>query len=135
LLELIDEDTVAGIGGDASGGGVRLGDQTRVLVHRHVVADGRGRDAEVVAFDEGAGADRFARVRVVLHDGAESVEVSLPTDGVPPLNSCVRAAGAVCRTGRARRRSQVALTVAECQLYAVARERAIEPPTPTDGSC
>ena len=44
--ELVDEDAVALVGGDAAGGGVRGRDELLLLEERHVVADRRGGDAE-----------------------------------------------------------------------------------------
>ena len=50
--EVVDEDPVALVGGDAAGGGVRRGDQLLLFEQRHVVADRRRRHAERVAVDD-----------------------------------------------------------------------------------
>ena len=52
----VDEQPVALVGGHPPGAGVRLGDVALVLQHRHVVADRRRRDAQVVPLDQRLGA-------------------------------------------------------------------------------
>ena len=48
--KVVDERPIALVRGDATGGGVRLGDETVVLERRHVVANRRRRHAEAVLF-------------------------------------------------------------------------------------
>ena len=80
--ELVDEHPVALVGGDAAGRGVRRGDELFFFEQRHVVADGRGGDAEGVPLDDRLRADRLARRHVVLHDDAEHCEAAFG-DHVP----------------------------------------------------
>ena len=75
--QAVDEQPVAEVGGHATGAGVRLGDEALVLEGSHVVADGRRRDAEVVALHERLRSHRLMRGHVVLDDG--------PKDGKPPF--------------------------------------------------
>src|SRR5262249_39669404 len=72
----IDEDAVAGVGGDAPGAGVRLGDQPLLLERGHVVADGRRLDAEMVPISEGLAADRLAGGNEILDDGPQHLELA-----------------------------------------------------------
>ncbi len=74
--ELVDEDAVALVGGDATGRGVRRRDELFLFEQRHVVADRRRRDAEGVPFDDRLRADRLARGDVVLHDDPEHGEAA-----------------------------------------------------------
>ena len=79
--EPIDEEAVAGVGGDASGAGVRLGDVALVLQQRHVVADRGRRDTEGVPLGERLRPDRLAGGDVVLDDGAQDRELALVEHG------------------------------------------------------
>ena len=81
--ELVDEDPVALVGRHAAGRGVRGRDELLLFELRHVVADGRGRDAERVPLDDRLRADRLARGDVVLHDDAQHVEAALGDHGPP----------------------------------------------------
>ena len=72
--EPVDEEPVALVGRHPAGAGVRLGDEALLLQHRHVVADGGRGDAELVAVDEGLGADRLLGGDVVLDDRAQHGE-------------------------------------------------------------
>ena len=83
--EPVDEQPVALVGGDAPGAGVRLGDVALVLQRRHVVADRRRRDAEVVPLDERLGADRLLGGDVVLDDGAQHFELAVLEHAPPPV--------------------------------------------------
>jgi hypothetical protein len=76
VCELVDEQSVALVGGDATGAGVRLGDEPLLFESRHVVAHGRGRHSQPVAINKRLGADRLAGLHVVLDDGAEYVELA-----------------------------------------------------------
>ena len=67
----VDEEPVAGVSGDASGTGVRLGDVALVLEQRHVIADRCRRDAKRVPFGERLRPDRLSRGDVVLDDRAQ----------------------------------------------------------------
>ena len=80
--ELVDEDAVALVGGDAARRRVRRRDELLFLEERHVVADRRGGDAEGVPLDDRLRADRLARGHVVLHDRAEHRETAFG-DHVP----------------------------------------------------
>jgi hypothetical protein len=95
LGEMVDEDAIALVGGHASGGGVRRGDELLVLEERHVVADGRRGHAELVPFDDRLAADGLVGVDVVLHDRAEDLQAAF----------------------RDHRSSLLALRVVECQYY------------------
>ena len=66
--EMVDVVAVAGVGGDPAGRGVGLGDEAVALEHRHLVADGRRRDAETGGVGDGLRADRLRAVDVVLDD-------------------------------------------------------------------
>ena len=57
--QVVDEPPVAAVRRHAARRGVGLGDEPEVLEHRHVVADGRGRDVESCGLDHPLGADRF----------------------------------------------------------------------------
>src|SRR5690606_21637327 len=84
--DLVDEEAVALVRGDAAGRRVRLGDAPALLERRHVVADrGRG-DPEGVTLDEHPGTDGLARLDVVLHDGAQHIEA--PFVAHPNLLPC-----------------------------------------------
>jgi hypothetical protein len=84
--QLVDEETVALVGGHATRRRVRSGDQLLLFEEGHVVADGRGRDAELVALDDGLRADGLARGDVVVHDDTEDFESAL-RDHDAPLSS------------------------------------------------
>jgi hypothetical protein len=75
--EPVDEQPVALVGRDAPGAGVGLRDQPLLLQSRHVVAHGRGRDAQTVSLDQRLGADRLLGGDVVLDDRAEHGEAAL----------------------------------------------------------
>src|SRR5690606_18747234 len=77
LAQLVDEDAIALVGGDAPRGGVRRRDEAVLLELRHVVADRRARHPEGVALDDRLRADGLARRHVVLHDDAQDGEASL----------------------------------------------------------
>ena len=92
-LQPVDEEPVARVGGDASGGGVRRDDQPGVLESGHVVAHGGRGDVELVAIQEGLRADGLGRVDVVLDDGAEHGHPTFVTHGHLLGNSLPRTAG------------------------------------------
>ena len=77
LGEVIDEDPIALVGGNAAGGGVRRGDELFVLEQRHVVADRGGRHTEGVPLDDRLAADGFACVDEVLHDRPQNLQSSI----------------------------------------------------------
>ena len=87
--ELVDEEAVALVGGDAPGAGVRLGDEALVLQRRHVVADGGRGDAEAVPLGERLGADGLLGADVVLDDGAQHFEPAF-AEHRAHLQSCRR---------------------------------------------
>ena len=99
--ELVDEQAVALVGGDPARAGVRLSDVALVLERRHVIADRRRRDTQVVAVDERLGPHGLLGGDVVLDDGAQHFELAvLEQRCTPPVG-----------IGR------LALTRAECQVY------------------
>ena len=73
----VDEQPVAPVGGDPSGGGVRLGDVALVLEDRHVVADGRRGHTQLMTLDDALGPDRLVGAHEVLHDGAQHGELAV----------------------------------------------------------
>ncbi len=75
LREPVDEQPVALVGRDPPGARVRLGDVALLLEHRHVVADRRRGDAQVVPLHQGLGPDRLLGGHEVLDDGAENLEL------------------------------------------------------------
>ena len=107
LAEPVDEQPVALVGGDPPGAGVRLGDEPLLLERRHVVADGRRRDTELVPLDERLRPDGLLGGDVVLHDRAEHGELAVPDHGPPPA-SPLTLGWLVPR---------LALINAECQCY------------------
>ena len=118
--EPVDEQPVAGVGGDPAGAGVRRGDQPLLLERRHVVAHGRCRDAELVALEQRLGADRLGGLDVVLDDGAQHGESAFLAHARrvsrrPGVGVVASRAGAVLAL-----RYRV-----ECQVYDAARERQV----------
>ena len=86
---LVHEEPVALVGGDPSGAGVRGHDEALVLQRSHVVADGGAGNAQMVPFHQGLGADGFAGMDVVLHDGAQHFEFAWFAHTPPPIDrSC-----------------------------------------------
>jgi len=73
----VDEQPVALVRGHAAGTGVRLGDVTLLLEHRHVVADGGAGHPERVALDQCLGPHRFPAGDVVGHDGAQYLQLAV----------------------------------------------------------
>jgi hypothetical protein len=73
----VDEQSVSTIGGHPPRAGVRLGDEPLVLERRHVIADGRRGDAQIVPLHERLGAHRLVGGDVVLHDRAQDGESAL----------------------------------------------------------
>ena len=76
-VEPVDEEPVPGVGGHPTSARVRLRDQAFLLERRHVVADRRRRDAEIVPVDERLAAHRLVRSDEVLDDGAQNLELAL----------------------------------------------------------
>ena len=79
--ELVDEDAVPLVGGDAARRGVRRRDELLLLEDRHVVADRRGGHAERMALDDRLRAHRLTGRDVVLHDGPEHRETAFGDHG------------------------------------------------------
>ena len=96
VVEPVDELAVALLGGHPARAGVRLGDVALGLQHRHVVAHGRAGDAEIVALDEGLGADRLLGGNEVGDDGAQHLEATVvgTTHCSPPTASILRSSTA-----------------------------------------
>ena len=69
LDDRLDVEAVAGVGRDAAGGGVRVGQQAVRLELGEDAADGRAGHAEAVALDERLAADRRRGRDVFLDDG------------------------------------------------------------------
>ena len=85
--DLVDEETVALLSGDAPGRCVRLVDVALVLQGRHVVADGCRGHAQAVALHEGLGPHGLARAHVVGDDGGQDLETSVVGHGSSSLIS------------------------------------------------
>ena len=89
--QLVDEQPVALVGGDASGAGVGVGDVPLLLERRHVVADGGRAHAQAVPLGERLGAHRLGRGHEVLDDRPEDLELAVvqhavsPPVGTPPI--------------------------------------------------
>ena len=66
LGELVDEEAVALVGGDAPGAGVGLDQVPVVLEHGHLVADRRGRDRHHARTRHVGGAHRLGGLDVLL---------------------------------------------------------------------
>ena len=77
LGEVVDEDAVALVGGDAPGRGVRRRDELLVFEQGHVVADRRRRHPEGVPLDDRLAADGLTRVDEVLHDRPQHLQTSI----------------------------------------------------------
>ena len=90
LGEPVDEQPVAGVGRDAAGAGVRLGDQALLLQHRHVVADRRRRHAQVVPVGQGLAAHGLVGGDEVLDDGAQDLELAVVASPRPVVLPLVR---------------------------------------------
>ena len=60
-------------GGDTTGGGVGLGQQSALLERSHCRADRGGADRNAEALDQCSAADRLNRVHIVMHRGLEHV--------------------------------------------------------------
>jgi hypothetical protein len=73
----VDEQPVSLVRGDASRGGVRLGDEPLLFEHRHVVTDRGGRHVEAVPVDERLRPYWLGGGHVVLDDCAENSELTL----------------------------------------------------------
>ena len=116
LRQPVDEQPVALVGGDPAGGGVRLRDVALVLEHRHVVADGGRRDAEVVPIDQRLGADRLAGGDVVGDDRAEHLETPVVRRHRSPPGRSTELLGSASRCTRRAGRRVLALRTA-CQVY------------------
>ena len=71
LDDRLDEPAIAGVGGDAAGGGVRVAEQARQLQLGEDVADGRAGHAEAIPVDERLAADRGRGGDVFLDDGPQ----------------------------------------------------------------
>ena len=111
--DLIDEESVAAVGGDSTGGGVRVGDVTLVLKRSHVVTDGGRRNSEVVPLDQRLGADGLMGGDVVLHDRSQHGEPAFLEHGTSRSafwHSLGQSAKSTPKTpaSRASRRSNVA---------------------------
>src|SRR5690606_20995877 len=72
--------------------GVRLADVALLLQHCHVVTHRRGRDIHVVTLDERPATHRLLGRHVVLHDGAQHLQLALVEGHVspPPARSPAR---------------------------------------------
>ena len=79
--ELVDEEPVALVGGDAPGAGVGLGDVALLLEHGHVVAHSCRGDPELVSLHEGLGTDGFPAGHVIRDDGAQHLHLPLVEHG------------------------------------------------------
>ncbi len=77
VIEPIDELPVALLGGYPPGAGVRLGDVALGLQHRHIVADRRRRNPEIVPLYQGFRADRFLGGDEVGDDRAQHLETTV----------------------------------------------------------
>ena len=77
VVDAVDELAVALFRGHPPGAGMRLGDVALGLQHRHVVADGRAGDAQVVTLDQGFRTDRLLRGHKVGHDCAQYLETTV----------------------------------------------------------
>jgi hypothetical protein len=71
LAEVVDEEAVALVGGDATRRGVGLGEEPFLLEHGHLVAHGGRRNVDVVGAGDVGGADGLARTDVLLHHGSQ----------------------------------------------------------------
>ncbi len=69
--EMVDEEPVSLVGGDASGRRVRLDQVALLLEHRHLVAHRRRRHGDTGRAGDVRRADGLRRRDVFLHDGAE----------------------------------------------------------------
>jgi hypothetical protein len=67
----LDVQPVAGIGRDATGAGMRVGQIAGVLELGQNVAHGRRRHAEAIAVDQGLAADRLGGGHVFVNDGPQ----------------------------------------------------------------
>src|SRR5436190_5023310 len=72
LREAVDEVAVALVGGDATGGRVRLREEPLLLEHGHLVAHRGRRDVHPGRVDHMARADGLRCFDVLLHDGKEN---------------------------------------------------------------
>ncbi len=73
LQQRVDEEAVALVGGDAPGGGVRGGDEARVLQVRHDVADGGRGQLQPGLARQRARADRLAVADIALDEDPQQV--------------------------------------------------------------
>ena len=91
--EPVDEEPVALVGRHPARAGVRLAEVALLLQHRHVVAYGGRRDAQVVPLDQRLAADRLLGRDVVLDDGAQDLQLAVVERHVPPSEAIVTRAG------------------------------------------
>ena len=68
---------IAAVGGDAAGGGVRMGDHAFVFERGHLVADGGARNAEGVALDQRLRSDGLGRFDEVIDDESEDARATV----------------------------------------------------------
>ena len=69
--QLVDEEPVPLVGGDAAGAGVRLGEIPVTLQGRHLVADGRGRHAQVARAGDVGRTDWLRGLNVLADHGPQ----------------------------------------------------------------
>ncbi len=77
LHELVDIRTIARVGGNPAGGGVRLDQVAPGLELRHLVTNGRRADAEVILLGERLRTHRLGRGDVLVDDRGEDVGPTL----------------------------------------------------------
>ena len=70
--EVVDEEAVSLVGGHPARRRVRLDEEALLLQHRHVVANGGGRDIHSRRARDVGRAHRLRRCDVLVHDGAEN---------------------------------------------------------------
>src|SRR5207249_11606005 len=76
--EALDEVAVAEVRRDASGRGVRVHQEAKLLECGELVPHGGGRDAEAVATDERRRSDRLRRRDVLADHRAQQLALALP---------------------------------------------------------
>ena len=77
LRDVVDENAIALVGGNATRRRVGLHNEALFFEHGHVVAYGRRADAEFVPLEQRLRDHRFASRHVIFHDRAEDAELAL----------------------------------------------------------
>jgi hypothetical protein len=75
--ELVDEEAVALVGGDAACAGVGLGEVALALEHGHLVADGRRRNGQAALAHDVLRPHGLGRLDVLRHHGAENGRLAI----------------------------------------------------------